>query len=180
MKFGHPAAAGDPVFGIFYSKMARLNNLQGMFKYLLSLSCFPLLLFLPLPAKAKPLVDTTLVIPVVTVNYPSGAWELSASHREVLELYIFQNQVIYRDSTVLIYLEGHADNTGSAASNLLLSKKRVSEVAALFMEKGIPAARMNVSYYGSERPGKQKPRDSKKRSNILHANRRVIIRIVKP
>jgi OmpA-OmpF porin, OOP family len=49
-------------------------------------------------------------------------------------------------------IEGHTDNSGTAAANLLLSKKRAAAVKNYLVSKGIAADRLKATGFGQERP----------------------------
>jgi OOP family OmpA-OmpF porin len=52
----------------------------------------------------------------------------------------------------LLTIEGHTDNVGTAARNLLLSQKRANAVKAYLVKKGIPEARLTAAGLGQEHP----------------------------
>lgn len=51
-----------------------------------------------------------------------------------------------------VIIEGYADNTGSSAGNLLLSKMRATAVYEYLLAKGISAERMQTAGFGEEKP----------------------------
>jgi len=65
-------------------------------------------------------------------------------------------------------IEGHTDNTGSAATNLKLSEQRANVVRSYLIRKGVPADRITAIGYGLE-----KPIADNKTSKGRAANRRV-------
>ena len=56
----------------------------------------------------------------------------------------------YNASTVEI--QGHTDNTGSAAYNQDLSERRAQSVTSALIQNGVPAARLRTVGYGENRP----------------------------
>lgn len=56
----------------------------------------------------------------------------------------------YPDNDVLV--KGYTDNTGNAAANERLSKKRASSVASYLISKGIKSSRIKIAGHGSEDP----------------------------
>jgi outer membrane protein OmpA-like peptidoglycan-associated protein len=52
----------------------------------------------------------------------------------------------------LLTIEGHTDNVGTPAHNLLLSQKRVDAVKDYLVKKGIPEARLTATGLGQEHP----------------------------
>ena len=51
-----------------------------------------------------------------------------------------------------ILLEGHTDNTGNAANNLMLSKKRAEAVKYYLIAKGVSVENIIVKFYGQTKP----------------------------
>lgn len=49
-------------------------------------------------------------------------------------------------------IEGHTDNQGKAAANMVLSKKRAEAVKKYLVKKGIDARRFEVKWYGQTKP----------------------------
>ena len=56
------------------------------------------------------------------------------------------------NSTLGLDIEGHTDNTGSAALNKKLSQARANAVMAYFKKKGIAETRLSATGYGLEKP----------------------------
>jgi outer membrane protein OmpA-like peptidoglycan-associated protein len=69
-------------------------------------------------------------------------------------------------------IEGHTDNLGAPASNLLLSEKRAAAVRKYLIGKGVPETRLSAAGYGQEQPIADN-KTAKGRS----ANRRVELRL---
>ena len=49
-------------------------------------------------------------------------------------------------------IDGHTDNTGTAAMNMELSQKRCNSVKNYLISKGIDASRLIANGYGDTRP----------------------------
>jgi len=60
--------------------------------------------------------------------------------------------LLKENPNVKIEVSGHTDNTGSAATNKLLSKNRARSVKDYLTSKGISAERVNYEGYGFDRP----------------------------
>lgn len=71
-----------------------------------------------------------------------------------------------------ITIEGHADNSGSAAANLILSNDRAKAVRRYFIDKGILGLRLESKGFGDTQPI-----DSNQTEEGRRNNRRVIFRI---
>lgn len=77
----------------------------------------------------------------------------------------------YPDNDVLV--KGYTDNTGNAAANERLSKKRASSVASYLISKGIKSSRIKIAGNGSEDPVANNSTESGREQN-----RRVEIKIL--
>jgi len=73
-----------------------------------------------------------------------------------------------------IQIQGHTDNTGSAKTNMSLSKRRADAVKAWLVKNGIPAAQLTTEGFGADQP----VADNKTNAGRLK-NRRVDFKLVK-
>jgi len=64
-----------------------------------------------------------------------------------------------RDGTKLL-IEGHCDERGTLAYNLVLGERRARSVKRYFQELGIPVSRLHITSYGKERPFCQEHREA--------------------
>lgn len=83
-------------------------------------------------------------------------------------------QTLIDAPTWKLKLSGHTDNTGSAAFNLALSKKRAEAVKKYLVSKGVAADRITTEGLGST-----KPIASNDTAQGRNANRRVEFLIIK-
>ncbi len=60
--------------------------------------------------------------------------------------------ILYKFPSSILIIEGHTDNTGTAALNLDLSNRRAESVKAYLVSKGIDAARLIAKGYGQSMP----------------------------
>ena len=56
------------------------------------------------------------------------------------------------NSSLVLQISGHTDQSGDPAYNQYLSKKRAESVSNLLIEYGAPAERINIGAYSSEQP----------------------------
>lgn len=83
-------------------------------------------------------------------------------------------ELLTKDKTLDISVEGHCDIVGSDAYNQQLSERRAKAVYDYFLSKGIEAKRMKTVGFGRSRP--LVPNDSEKNRA---KNRRVEVHIIK-
>jgi outer membrane protein OmpA-like peptidoglycan-associated protein len=82
--------------------------------------------------------------------------------------------ILAKYPSINISIEGHTDNTGSAAGNQKLSEQRAAAVKAYLVKKGISADRMTTTGYGQTQPIADN-----KTAKGRAANRRVDFKIAK-
>ncbi len=73
---------------------------------------------------------------------------LSSSNVELNALVNYLQNTV----TASILIEGHTDNTGNAASNLILSSKRAESIAQFLIQKGIDKNRISTKGLGDTKP----------------------------
>ena len=61
-------------------------------------------------------------------------------------------EVMRRDPSWVLNVEGHTDNVGGDARNQTLSASRAAAVKQALVERGVPAARLNPSGFGASAP----------------------------
>lgn len=61
-------------------------------------------------------------------------------------------ELLYKNPSLKVQINGHTDNTGDAAANKVLSLQRAESVVHYLIEKGIHKARLTAVGYGEERP----------------------------
>src|SRR4029079_5710744 len=83
------------------------------------------------------------------VQFVTGSAKLTKSAMAELD----KGAHILKDTPKInISIEGHTDNTGSAAGNQKLSEQRAAAVKAYLVKKGISADRMVAVGYGQTQP----------------------------
>jgi len=82
-------------------------------------------------------------------------------------------EVLISHPAINISIEGHTDNSGTAAGNQKLSERRAAAVKAYLVTKGISADRMITAGYGQSRPIADN-----KTAEGRAANRRVEFKII--
>lgn len=82
--------------------------------------------------------------------FPTGKGELSPIARRSLDQ--VASALEAQDEDAQFAIEGHTDDSGSAALNEQLSAKRAQAVADYLNERGIPEGRMRVAGFGERMP----------------------------
>lgn len=82
---------------------------------------------------------------------------------------------LFKNKKYRVLLSGHADQSGTDAYNLDLSKRRVENVKNYFLSKGIPDQIMKAQYFGERHPLIPMPLQQE-----LYLNRRVEIKLILP
>ncbi|MEM6318343.1 MAG: OmpA family protein, partial [Bacteroidota bacterium] len=104
----------------------------------------------PVPTKVaeETYVEATPII-LKNVFFESGAATLkTASLAELNRL----TQLLTENSALRIQINGHTDNVGSEADNLMLSKSRAAAVKNYLVEQGIAADRLQHEGFGESQP----------------------------
>ncbi|MBF0340558.1 MAG: OmpA family protein [Magnetococcales bacterium] len=109
------------------------------------------------------------VAPKAVIKFALGSAGLSASERKVLNELA---KTIKANPGVRVDIQGHADESGSAASNVSLSMKRAKEVRAYLKGQGVKDAQLTKVGYGATRPAAYNLTSDKRRQP---ENRRVEI-----
>lgn len=83
------------------------------------------------------------------VFFSYDSWTISEEGRAALS---GDAEWLKQNAGTLIKIEGHCDERGTLAYNLVLGEKRAKAVRNYLIELGVPANRMSVVSYGKERP----------------------------
>ncbi|WP_447602008.1 OmpA family protein [Nitrospira sp. Nam80] len=83
------------------------------------------------------------------VFFGYDSWTISEEGRQAL---MQDAQWIKANGSALVKIEGHCDERGTLAYNLVLGEKRAKAVRNYLVELGISANRLSVVSYGKERP----------------------------
>jgi len=85
------------------------------------------------------------------VKFEFDKWDLTPEAQEALDMFV--ETLIEMDKGLYLTIQGHTDNTGPEAWNLLLGKRRADAVMEyLFKKYHIPLHRMEVISFGSSDP----------------------------
>ena len=83
------------------------------------------------------------------VFFAFDSWVISEEGRQTLSR---DAEWIKSNSNALLKVEGHCDERGTSAYNLVLGEKRAKAVRNYLVELGVGANRLSVVSYGKERP----------------------------
>jgi outer membrane protein OmpA-like peptidoglycan-associated protein len=93
------------------------------------------------------------------IYYNINAAELNSEDKQRLALL---SQKLKSDQSVILHIKGFTDQTGNAASNLALSRKRAENVKNYFVSQiGIKPDQILINYFGQQKAssGKDNPYD---------------------
>jgi peptidoglycan-associated lipoprotein len=83
------------------------------------------------------------------VFFAYDSWVITEEGRQALSR---DAEWIKSNSNALLKVEGHCDERGTSAYNLVLGEKRAKAVRNYLVELGVGANRLSVVSYGKERP----------------------------
>jgi len=83
------------------------------------------------------------------VLFGYDSWTISEDGRQALN---HDAEWIKSNPSALVKVEGHCDERGTAAYNLVLGEKRAKAARNYLVELGVAANRLSVVSYGKERP----------------------------
>jgi peptidoglycan-associated lipoprotein len=83
------------------------------------------------------------------VFFAYDSWTISEEGRQALSR---DAEWLKSNSAAALKVEGHCDERGTSAYNLVLGEKRAKAVRNYLVELGISASRLSVVSYGKERP----------------------------
>lgn len=86
---------------------------------------------------------------------------LPGSYPELLRL----AQTLQENPGLRLRLDGHTDNGGGAAENLVLSQQRVAAIKAFLLKRGVEAVRLDTQGFGDTRPVAPNDTEAHKRQN---------------
>lgn len=84
----------------------------------------------------------------VTVHFELDSVGLFPDDRAALE----SAAACYRQSTDILFIDGHCDERGTTEYNLALGQRRADQVASYLIGLGLPRNRVHSVSYGEERP----------------------------
>lgn len=113
------------------------------------------------PAPTKPVEATRIIEPpsalpprnepgdLVDVYFDYDQFLLGPDERATLEL---NAELIKIEGARTILIEGHCDERGTLAYNLVLGERRARAVTQYLQDLGVPASQLKTTSYGKERP----------------------------
>ncbi len=104
------------------------------------------------------------------ISFPPAASALDDNARVALDAYV---EAMTRYPEVVVNVEAHTDNRGTAAANLELSKERVLSVVRYMLAGGISPDRIKPFGYGESRP-----RAANATAKGREENRRIEIKVL--
>ena len=87
--------------------------------------------------------------PLKPVFFALDSFDLDDAGRQVASANV---DVLKRNPSWMVTIEGHCDDRGTAEYNLALGERRAETVRAYFLSLGLPASRLKTVSYGEEFP----------------------------
>ena len=111
----------------------------------------------PKPVKKKPVVIAPKKNKIDTIQqYIPKSVAFERAKTEILPVSYTQldklAEFLVRHPSRKVRIEGHTDNVGDMAKNLLLSKRRANAVAAYLIKKGVQPKQLSAEGFGGTRP----------------------------
>ena len=94
-------------------------------------------------------VETGKVCDLRDIYYETNDYSLTQESKMLLALFI---EFLKENPTVKVEIQGHTDNIGNDADNLLLSERRAKSVYDYVIEQGISDNRLKYKGYGESKP----------------------------
>ena len=91
----------------------------------------------------------TAIAGLKDVFFTFDSWNISDEARHALEV---DAQWLQSNPEKVVTIEGHCDERGTQAYNLVLGEKRAKAVRNYLVELGVGTGRLTVTSYGKERP----------------------------
>lgn len=88
-------------------------------------------------------------------NYPVAKTDLTPEHRAALMKFLagdFLEVKLSRRTETILYVTGHASDSGEAGANENLARDRAQKVARFLIGEGFPASQLNLDSRGSSEP----------------------------
>lgn len=83
------------------------------------------------------------------IQYATGSYKLLASSNKSLDNVA---ELLKKDPSLLVNIDGHTDNVGKAEANQTLSQNRANEVKKYLVSKGVAEIRLTAKGFGQEKP----------------------------
>lgn len=94
-------------------------------------------------------VEVGKVCDLRDIHYQTNDYSLTQESKTLLNLFV---EFLKENPTVKVEIQGHTDNIGRDADNLLLSERRAKAVYDYVMSHGVPAGRLRYKGYGRTMP----------------------------
>lgn len=110
--------------------------------------CYTLNEIVDMMARGQSVEGKTICAIEDDINFDFAKAEIKPSSYDYLDR--LAETLIRTNSNIVV--KGHTDNVGPEDVNLRLSRERAENVVEYLKEKGVPASRLSVKYYGMSRP----------------------------
>jgi outer membrane protein OmpA-like peptidoglycan-associated protein len=103
----------------------------------------------PRPRVSQALLTTREVRIGLPVQFTSGSANLDARSTPLLTEVV---DVLARNPSVRVQVQGHTDNSGDPAQNKQLSQQRAESVVRFLVNAGVASSRLEAKGFGDEQP----------------------------
>ncbi len=103
----------------------------------------------PAPVRTAPPPPSGEVVSLSDVYFDFDQFLFRSDARAALEV---NARLLKADSKGKILIEGHCDERGTLAYNLVLGERRARAVKQYLQDLGVPASQIQITSYGKERP----------------------------
>lgn len=110
--------------------------------------CYTLNEIVDMMARGQSVEGKTICAIEDDINFDFAKSEIKPSSYDYLDR--LAQTLIRTNSNIVV--KGHTDNVGPEDVNLRLSRERAENVMEYLKERGVPASRLSVKYYGMSRP----------------------------
>ncbi len=125
--------------------------------------CFLLICFLSKTSHSQSIFDSLRIANTAELYFAFGKHELSAEALSGLDSLAIGWAALV--PAVKIRITAHTDSVGSPENNLSLSQRRAQAVQTALVKRGIPASKIETSYFGEGRPATENSSEDGRQRN---------------
>jgi len=93
--------------------------------------------------------DSGRAMGLKTVYFPYDSFDIVGENEAAIEQNV---EILTKNATAKIQIEGHCDQRGGIQYNLALGEKRANAIKSALTSRGVESSRVSTISYGKERP----------------------------